>query len=116
MANIAFQDNKLLLPNKIITFNYNIANMFVYEDKVVVLIDEPLESSNYRNIAAISIDGKPLWIVQSVTDAYPEIKQQSHFIGMSRAENGNIFAANFFGIVYEISEKDGKILNKNDGR
>ena len=73
--------------------------MYVYADKVVVLIDEPPESPNYRNIVAVTLEGNPLWAVQSVKDAYPEIKSQSHFVGMYRLENGNISAANFFGIV-----------------
>lgn len=114
--NIAFQGNKLLLPNTTVTFKHDIVSMYIYDDKVIVLIDEPPESPNYRNIAAVSLDGKPIWAVQSVTEAFPEIKSQSHFVGMYRLENGNISAANFFGVVFEISEKNGKILGRQDGR
>lgn len=114
--NIAFQGNKLFLPKKIVTFENNIESMYIYRDKVVVLIDEPMESPNYRNIVAVSLEGKPVWFVQSITEAFPEITSQSHFVGMYRLENGNISAANFFGVVFEISEKDGKILGRQDGR
>ena len=116
MSNIAFQGNKLFLQNKTLTFKHNIVSMYIYNDKVVVLIDEPPESPNYRNIAAVSLEGEPMWVVQSVTEAYPEIKTESHFVGMFRLENGNLSAANFFGVVFEISEKDGKIVGKQDGR
>ncbi len=116
MTFVAFQGKDLLLPNTTLTFEYNIVSMYIYADKVVVLIDEPPESPNYRNIVAVTLDGKPLWAVQSVTEAFPEIKSQSHFVGMHRLENGNISAANFFGVVFEISEKNGKILGRQDGR
>ena len=116
MSNIAFQGNKLFLQSKTVTFKHNIVSMYIYNDKVVVLIDEPPESPNYRNIAAVSLEGEPMWVVQSVTEAYPEIKTESHFVGMFRLENGNLSAANFFGVVFEISEKDGKIVGKQDGR
>ena len=116
MANIAFQGNELFLPNITVVFKHNIVSMYIYADKVVVLTDEPPESQNYRNIVAVSLDGKPVWSVQPVIEAYPEITSQSHFVGMYRLENGNLSAANFFGVVFEISEKDGKIIGKKDGR
>ena len=116
MANIAFKGNELFLPNITVVFKHNIVSMYIYADKVVVLTDEPPESTNYKNIVAVSLDGKPVWAVQSVNEAYPEIQDQSHFVGMYRLENGNLSAANFFGLVFEISEKDGKILGKQDGR
>lgn len=38
------------------------------------------------------------------------------YVGMSKNENGNINATNFYGICVEISSKDGKILSKTTAK
>ena len=110
--NISYVDNVLTLPNKNVKFPYNIDSMIVYNGTFVVLLDIPNEDNTIDNIFALDIEGKKLWRVQSVAKAYPDITQFSPYIGMSLLESGNISATNYFGVNYEISIEDGKILSK----
>ena len=51
------------------------------------------------------------WKVQPLSEFNPKITHFSPYVGMTVLENGNISATNFFGMNYEISYKDGKILS-----
>lgn len=116
MNDIRFEHNLLYLPDTMLTFDYEIAQAIVSGESVIVLLDIPPEEEIYRNIYSFKFDTTLLWQIQDVRDVYPQIKEQCTFVGISPMANGNILAVNFFGINFEVSVKDGKILAKHDGR
>ena len=115
MQELKIQENKLYIGTKVLTYKYNISNILYISDKLIILFDIP-ENELLENIFAITTDGKVLWQVQHVMEAYPEIQKTSPFVGISLMENGNIAAANYYGLVFEISINSGKILSKQMGK
>ena len=116
MPEVSFNENKLNIDDKSISFDFNIYNAITLEDKVVVMLDIPNESPVLENVIAFSFDGQPVWTVQPFKEKFPEIKMTTPYVGMSKNENGNINATNFYGICVEISSKDGKILSKTTAK
>lgn len=114
--NVSFNDNYLYINSKAIKFEFPLLNAIVLADKVVVALDVPDDSDMLDNIIAFDFNGQPVWKVQAVNEKYPEIKNNSPFVGISKNDNGNVSASNYFGLNFEISAKDGKILSKNIGR
>ena len=115
MQNLKIQENKLYIGTKVLTYKYNISNVLYADNKLIILFDIP-ENELLENIFAITTDGKVSWQVQSVAKAYPDIQKTTPFVGISLMENGNIAAANYYGLVFEISINDGKILSKQTGK
>ncbi|MBR1943525.1 hypothetical protein IJ843_07305 [bacterium] len=113
---IRFEHNLLYLPDTMLTFDYEITQAIVAGESVIVLLDIPPEEGIYRNIYSFGFDTHLIWQIQDVTEAYPQITHQCTFVGISPMENGNVLAVNFFGINFEVSVADGKILAKHDGR
>lgn len=110
---ISFVDNKLVLPTSKIAFKYNIYSVAKIKGGVAVLLDIPSDVEVYENIYALDLNGQKIWKVQSVKEINPNIKRLSPYVGMSLLANGNISATTFFGLNYEISAKDGKILSSH---
>lgn len=108
---ITFADNKLILPASKIAFKYRIYSIAKIKGGVAVLLDIPADEEVTENIYALDLNGQKIWKVQSVREFNPNIKHLSPYVGMSLLENGNISATTFFGLNYEISAKDGKILS-----
>lgn len=111
---LEIKENKLILPGAQVEFKYKIYDRILVSDCIIVMLDVSPESDEVNNIHAVSIkDGKILWTVQPVNEAFPDISQTSPYVGMKLLENGNISATNWVGMNYEISVKDGKILSSN---
>lgn len=108
---IKFEGNKLSLPFNKVSFNQNIDMILEVKGRIIVLLDVPNDDDTIDNVFALDINGKRLWRVQSLTSYNPNITQFSPYVGISELENGNISATNYFGMSYEISIEDGKILN-----
>ena len=108
---IKFEGNKLSLPFNKVAFKQNIDKILEIKGRVVVLLDIPNDDDTIDNLFALDMNGKKLWRVQSLKDFNPEITQFSPYVGISLLENGNVSATNYFGMSYEISINDGKILN-----
>ena len=108
---IEFEKNKLKLPFNKIAFKQNIESVLETKGHVIVLLDIPNDDDTLDNLFALDMNGKKLWRVQSLKDFNPNIIQCSPYVGVSLLENGNISATNYFGMSYEISINDGKILN-----
>jgi len=109
---IKFEENKLYLPVSKISFKQKIESIIQIKGGVVVLLDVPMnDNENTNNIYALDFNGKKLWKVQPLSEAFPKIKKFSPYVGMTLLENGNISATNFFGMNYEISVKNGYILS-----
>ena len=108
---IEFEENKLKLPFNKVSFKQNIDNVLESKGRIIVLLDIPNDDDTVDNIFALDINGKKLWRVQQLSDFNPNITKFSPYVGMSLLENGNISATNYFGMSYEISIVDGKILN-----
>ncbi len=116
MPEISFEENKLNIDDKSISFDLNIYNAIVLDDKVVVMLDVPNENPMLDNIIAFDFTGQFLWTVQPFKERFPEIKMTTPYVGMFKRDDGNINATNFYGICVEISAKDGKILSKATSR
>ncbi len=108
---ITFEGNKLTLPFSKISFKQNIDKILEAKGRIIVLLDIPNDDETIDNIFALDINGKKLWRVQSLKEYNSNITQFSPYVGISLLENGNITATNYFGMSYEISVADGKILN-----
>lgn len=107
---IKFEENRLCLPSGNVSFKHNIDDILETKGKIIILVDIPNDDETVDNIFAMDINGKKLWRVQSLTNYNPDITQFSPYVGISLMENGNISATNYFGMSYEISIEDGKIL------
>lgn len=116
MPEISFEENKLNINDKSISFDLNIENAIVLDDKVAVMLDVPNENPILDNIIAFDFTGQPVWTVQPFKEKFPEIKMTTPYVGMFKREDGNINATNFYGICVEISSKDGKILSKSTAK
>lgn len=116
MPEISFEDNKLNINDKSISFELNIYNAIILDDKVVVMLDVPNDNPLMENIIAFSFDGQPIWTVQPFKEKFPEIKMTTPYVGIFKRDNGNINATNFYGICVEISAENGKILSKSTSR
>jgi len=110
---IKYEGNKLSLPFNKISFKQNIDKILEVKGRVVVLLDIPNDDDTIDNIFALDMTGQKLWRVQSLSEFNPNISQFSPYVGMNLLENGNISATNYFGMNYEISISDGKILNSS---
>ena len=110
---LEIKENKLVLPKCEIEFKYKIYDTILIPDCIVILLDVPDNVKDDTNICAVNFNGKKLWSVQAVCEAYPKITGKSSYVGMKRLENGNISATNWVGMTYEISIKDGKILSSH---
>ena len=108
---ITIEENKLVLPTKTIPFRYKIAHIIQTKLRIFVLLDVPDTAKSFENIYALSKSGDLVWVVQPLNLFNPKIKNFSPYVGMTLLENGNISATNFFGMNYEISVKNGKILS-----
>ena len=113
MPEISFEENRLNINDKSISFDLNIFNAITLEDKVIVMLDVPNDNPLMENIIAFNFEGQPIWTVQPFKEKFPEIKMTTPYVGMFKREDGNINATNFYGICVEISSKDGKILSKS---
>lgn len=109
--NITFEENKLILPTKTVPFRHKIEQILETDLRVFVLLDIPNDVDNNENIYCFTKTGDLVWLVQPVSMFNPNIKQFSPYVGMHLLENGNISATNFFGINYEVSARNGKILS-----
>jgi len=107
---IKFEENKLKLPFTKVSFKHNIDRILESKGRIVVLLDIPNDDDTINNIYALDINGKKLWRVQSLKEFNPNIAQFSPYVGISLLDNGNISATNYFGMNYEVSIEDGKIL------
>ncbi len=116
MAEISFEENKLNINDKSISFDLNIYSAITLDDKVIVMFDVPNDNPTMENIIAFNFEGQPIWTVQPFKEKFPEIKMTTPYVGMFKREDGNINATNFYGICVEISTKDGKILSKSTAR
>ena len=108
---IEFEKNKLKLPFNKIAFKQNIESVLETKGHVIVLLDIPNDDDTIDNIFALDLNGKKIWRVQPISEYNPNISQFSPYVGMALLENGNITATNYFGMSYEISITDGKILS-----
>lgn len=108
---IEFEGNKLKLPFNKVSFKQNIDRVLESKGRVIVLLDIPNEDDTLDNVFALDMTGKKLWRIQPLKEFNPEISQFSPYVGINLLENGNISATNYFGMNYEVSITDGKILN-----
>ena len=74
MPEVSFEENKLNIDDKSISFDLNIYNAIVLDDKVVVMLDVPNENPMLDNIIAFDFTGQFLWTVQPFKERFPEKK------------------------------------------
>lgn len=110
--NIQINNNILKLNNKEIKFDHNIRQFKTIGDDVVVLLAIPYNDNTLDNIYCYTANGIIKWQVQSIKEAFPEMKQLFPFEQMSVVD-GEISAADFYGRRFFIDPKTGKITKKD---
>lgn len=58
VKNIKLHKNALYINDELITFDFDIDTLIVMDDKIIVLLDIPYDSSELDNIYAVNLSGK----------------------------------------------------------
>lgn len=108
---VQFRKNNLFINGSPMKFDYEVGNAFVADNKIIFLLRIPSGDSTLRNIYCLDANCQFLWQVQSSLEAYPEIREELPFEGISLRENGNISAYDFYGRNFDIDTSNGKIID-----
>lgn len=108
---IKYKGKELHLKNKILTFEYDVRNVGVLSDRVVVLLGIPENVDNITdNIYSFSLEGDFLWKSQNISEKYPNLENLLPYEQMSYY-SGKIHASDFLGRNFAINPTDGKIVD-----
>lgn len=66
VKNIKLHKNALYINDELITFDFDIDTLIVMDDKIIVLLDIPYDSSELDNIYAVNLSGKIIWRIEKV--------------------------------------------------
>lgn len=99
---------KLLILDKSIVFEENIAQFEVLTDKIIVMLEIADKNANLKNIYAVSFDGKIIWQVQSEEEFNPNLKDVLPYENLFFTK-GNLSASDFYGRNFTINIDTGLI-------
>lgn len=107
---VKFEGKDVYLDSKVLKFDYEIRDVGVLDDKVVVLLSIPVEVENITdNIFAFNFECETLWRVQPIRERFPNLATILPYESMSYV-NGKILANDFYGRSFAINPKDGKLI------
>lgn len=109
---IKTEKNILTLNNKTITFKHDIRQIDANGDNVIVLLAIPNNDNTLDNIYCYGQNGIIKWQVQSIKEAFPEMKNVFPFEQMSIIDD-KISASDFYGRRFFINISDGQIIGKD---
>ncbi len=109
---IKTEKNILTLNNKKIKFDHNIRQIDAYDDNVIILLEIPNNDNTLDNIYCYGQNGIIKWQVQSIKEAFPEMKNAFPFEQMSIIDD-KISASDFYGRRFFINIADGQIVGKD---
>lgn len=110
--NIKTEKNILTLNNKKITFKHNIRQVNAENDNIIVLLGIPNNDQTLDNIYCYGQNGIIKWQVQSIKEAFPEMKNVFPFEQMAVID-GKLSASDFYGRRFFINIDDGQIIGKD---
>lgn len=103
MQNIRYYDKQLIINEESINFSYNIKDIKLYEDLILVLLKIPKGEINNKNVYAVDVRTKNIvWRIQEADSIYND----SPYINFCDFSNG-IVIGNWNGVLYEINKRDG---------
>lgn len=108
---VQFRKNTLFVNKKPINFDFEIGNAFTVDDRIVFMLQIPQNDDTLQNIYCLNVDGQFLWQVQSVLEAYPELREEIPFVHIALREDGTLTASDFFGRNFDIDSVTGQITN-----
>ena len=104
---IEFNRDELRIDKKIMKFGYDIRDIKVVDNQVIVLLSIPFHANEIDNIYAVSLDCKINWRVESLNIISPDgdnLPYENLFF-----HNGELTATDFYGRRYFINVTNGRI-------
>ena len=98
---IEFNRDELRIDKKIMKFGYDIRDIKVVDNQVIVLLSIPFHTNEIDNIYAVSLDCKINWRVESLNIISPDgdnLPYENLFF-----HNGELTATDFYGRRYFIN-------------
>lgn len=108
MKNFQVKNNKLIINNKLITFDYDIEKIINNDDKLYILLSIPIKKIYNNNIFAVSQNGDMLWQVELPWYAV-ENKDYPFTNIWFNEEETKLYAYNWHGFEHIIDIKTGEI-------
>ncbi|AOA03996.1 hypothetical protein [Carnobacterium maltaromaticum] len=101
---IKINGKELILQNdKKIVFNYQIKNVEMLNDRVVILLKTPFNNNAIDSIIAISLEGRLIWKIKNPD--YIKLPYEKMSI-----KNGIILATDFYGNQLCINSYNGNVI------
>ena len=110
VKNIKLHKNALYINDKLITFDFDIDTLIVMDDKIIVLLDIPYDSSELDNIYAVNLSGKIIRRIEKVAKKFPKLRHDP-YVGISMLDD-KLLARQFYGQRYLIDPATGKIIER----
>lgn len=105
---IKINKNVLSIDKNIIKFNYDIRDIKMVDNQVIVLLSIPFDVDEPSNIYAVSVDCKIIWKVESLKPNGNNLPFENIFLN-----NGVLTATDFYGRRYFINTTNGMIERKD---
>lgn len=105
---VSCKDNRLTIDGKSIEFSYEIRQIEMFENKIIVLLSIPQNDNTIDNIYAVSDTGNILWRVESLVVKYPKLPYEQMVV-----HGDEIRATDFYGRRVFISGNTGLIIKKD---
>lgn len=102
---IKINDNILLLDNNQICFEFNIQQIIVFENTIVVRIGS---EENENNVIALDMNGHEIWKINDIL----KINQVGNFMELEKVSEKVLGAYYIWGIYFEIDIEQKKVINK----
>lgn len=103
--------NELSIDSKTIKFKYDIRDIKVVNNQVIVLLSIPFNVNEVDNIYAVSLEAKINWRVESLNLINPKgnnLPYENMFLN-----NEGLTATDFYGRRYFINTMNGAIIKKD---
>lgn len=105
---IKINKNELSIDKNTIKFNYDIRDIKIVDNQVIVLLSIPFNVDETSNIYAISLKCKIIWKVENLKPNGNNLPFENIFIN-----NGVLTATDFYGRRYFINITNGMIERKD---
>jgi len=110
--NVYFESSILFLKSgKTIPFRYDIAEIQIIHEVIIVRLDIPHKVIFNENVYGISHDGRQLWQVPKLDHIY----QDSPYTGM-KIVNNELILCNWDGLDVTIDPISGRVLKSSYGK
>lgn len=105
---IKINKNELRIDKNIIKFSYDIREIKIVDNQVIVLLSIPYNVDETSNIYAVSLDCKIIWKVENLNTNGNSLPFDNMFLS-----NGVLTATDFYGRRFFINTTNGRIERKD---